>query len=346
MLSSLPKLADRNFILGFLVPMLVFTIAGLALYHDVEPFKRAWDATVQAESLTKLTLLAVGVTVGAILLLVGNHALYQVLEGYWGPFNRPAWRKEMQRRFGRDRKHLETLLARAERAGEHASPEATREYFKNLWEFYLRFPYREDLVLPTRFGNVIRAFETYPSKVYGAEGISAWLRLAGVVPKSMQTQADNARAEVDLFVNLWFLSLAFGILAVVRGAVWAYEAWPVARLETPAWLSAAGVVVALAAAKGFYEAGITRARSWGGVVKSMFDLYLPALAKQLGYRLPNTQADRERFRNDVTHMFLYLEPLKAEAWASLSLAEESDVAGQETASKDKDENGDKEEDDE
>ena len=38
MFSSLPKMADRNFVIGFLLPMLLATLAALYLLRVVEPF--------------------------------------------------------------------------------------------------------------------------------------------------------------------------------------------------------------------------------------------------------------------------------------------------------------------
>jgi hypothetical protein len=93
----------------------------------------------------------------------------------------------------------------------------------------------------------------------------------------------------------------------------AWRSWLQQR-PTPAWLYLVPIVVALIIAVAMYEGAIARAQSWGGLVKSVFDLYLPALAKQLGYRLPEKGDDRQRFWDAVNSMFLYLEPIVLEEW--------------------------------
>jgi hypothetical protein len=45
------------------------------------------------------------------------------------------------------------------------------------------------------------------------------------------------------------------------------------------------------------------------LVKSAFDLYLPSLARTLGYKLPRTQKKRRKFWNAVSSMTLYFEPM-------------------------------------
>jgi hypothetical protein len=273
-----------------------------------------WEATLREKSLTSITLLGAGIWVTAILLLVCNHTLYQLLEGYWGPFSRAKWRELMRQRFVSERDALRTRYNELRILGEGKAPDAESDYYARLWDFYVRFPYREDLVLPTRFGNVVRGFETYPLKVYGVDSIRAWLRLAGVVPKGMQSLVDNARAEVDFFVNVWLLSILFAVAASGRFVLWLVTSWPVSGVGNVQWLYPASVVLAVGAAWWSYEGAIARARPWGELIKSAFDLYLPALAKQLGYSLPDKRVDRERFWGAVTAMFLQLTPVEPEVW--------------------------------
>jgi hypothetical protein len=314
MLSSLPKLADRNFVLGFLVPTLIFTMVGLWMYRDVEPVTSIWAATLQEKSLTGITLLGIGIWAAAIVLLVCNHSIYQLLEGYWGPFRRVKWRAAMQQRFATEQECLRVRYRELKAIGGGGAPEAESEYSAKVWDFYTRFPYRKDLVLPTRFGNVIRAFETYTLKVYGVDSIPGWVRLAGVVPKGMQSLVDNARAEVDFFVNLWTLAILLGAAAMGRWVLWLVSVWPIGGIADVSWLFPGCVAAAIAVAWGSYEGAVARARPWGELVKSAFDLYLPVLAKQLGYALPEKRVDRERFWGAVTGMFLQFAPLEPEVW--------------------------------
>lgn len=43
------------------------------------------------------------------------------------------------------------------------------------------FPDKEEYLLPTPFGNVLRSFEIYPRYMYGFESIDGWGRLLAVI---------------------------------------------------------------------------------------------------------------------------------------------------------------------
>src|SRR5712692_4078105 len=70
-----------------------------------------------------------------------------------------------------------------------------------------RFPPEEDQLLPTAFGNTIKAFETYPDVMYGFDAIEGWTRLLAVIPKDYRELIETTKAETDFWVNLWFISL-------------------------------------------------------------------------------------------------------------------------------------------
>ena len=71
----------------------------------------------------------------------------------------------------------------------------------------IQFPDEEAWLLPTSFGNTIRAFEVYPRVMYGLDAIPGWLRILAVIPKDYRESVDNAKAQVDFWLNLWFLSI-------------------------------------------------------------------------------------------------------------------------------------------
>jgi ABC-type sulfate transport system permease component len=72
MLSTLPKLADRTFVLGFFLPTLLFTIAALLLFSHVSDIGE-WLKSLTAKDLTTGAYLLLAVWVGALLLLILNH---------------------------------------------------------------------------------------------------------------------------------------------------------------------------------------------------------------------------------------------------------------------------------
>ena len=106
MFSSLPKLADKNFVVGFLLPTLLATFAVLFLCKDIGSCSSVYPAVLNEKSFGKLTVLVLAVWLGATILMICNHVLYRVLEGYVGPFNRPRWRRQKQQTLLESRKQL------------------------------------------------------------------------------------------------------------------------------------------------------------------------------------------------------------------------------------------------
>jgi hypothetical protein len=80
------------------------------------------------------------------------------------------------------------------------------------------------------------------------------------------------------------------------------------------WGFATAGVIGLVVCRLAYEGALERARAWGELVKSAFDLYLPDLANKIGYELPRTACERRRFWDAVNSSFLYQEPMTPEMW--------------------------------
>jgi hypothetical protein len=77
------------------------------------------------------------------------------------------------------------------------------------------------LTLPTRFGNAIRSFEVYSRIIYGLEAIDGWPRLLAVIPADYRQAIDDAKAQVDFWVNIWMGSLLIwmGSLLIWMGSL-------------------------------------------------------------------------------------------------------------------------------
>jgi hypothetical protein len=251
------------------------------------------------------------------------------MEGYWGPLkwirvfkNNQLAAYDADQKNQADLKKVSDDTYAAEKLAEKSGT-ATDEYRQAkkasdaAWEAYwnavrdarLAFPRERKHVLPTRFGNILRAFETYSYDVYGIDSIPGWLRLSGVIPEDFQKLIANARAEVDFFLNNCLLLSAIGVVTLIA------TVWSVMGLWLPlaapdfhiSWLLAGEVAPVLAVA--CYHMAVSRAPAWGNLVRSAFDLYLPNLAKQMGYALPATLGEQTRFWKKIDDMFLYSKPV-------------------------------------
>ncbi|MGN8108142.1 hypothetical protein ACTJLB_09140 [Paraburkholderia sp. 22098] len=326
MFSGLSKLADKSFILGFFLPALVGVFAFIALNEDVQPFKTLFLGSLQDKTFANLTVMLLLVWTLSVLLMVGSHWMYRVLEGYAWPLNRSGlrarqFRRRQQQRDGARNAHAAVLDAqnRMSVAGDSVElaerlrllAEKKQVYLHRSRALALEYPARRELVLPTRFGNVLRAFEMYADEVYGVESIHAWPRLLAVVPKDYQATLADARAPVDFFVSLVFIASTLGVVALVRGGA--------AVLGKPAdamspWIFFASAGGAFIAVRLAYLAALSAAVFWGEVVKSAFDLYLPALARAMGYELPKTAEERRRLWEALANQFQFHEPVQPEDW--------------------------------
>ena len=307
MTSTLATLGDRNFIIAFLLPVSVAALAFLGVFHDLPHVGGWWEVIKQADKFASLTLLVLALWGAAVLLSVFNITLFRILEGYTGLFAWDCFKERGPAMREQARAKLTALKADADKEG--AGSRAFRAYMLARRDFQNSYPALPALTLPTRFGNVVRACETYSLTVYGIDCIPSWLRLAGVIPAPFQSAIDSARAEVDFFVSMTFLALAFAL--VCAGSL----------LTIPYFVFDPGVVrklialpVALFVMFASYEAAIYRARAWGEFVRSAFDLYLPALAKQLGYALPAGKDGRKAFWGDFNAMFLDKVPIEPRNW--------------------------------
>jgi hypothetical protein len=140
------------------------------------------------------------------------------------------------------------------------------ELAQNLVE---RFPEDKADVLPTAFGNTIRAFEVYPKVMYGIDAIPGWLRLQTVIPKDYRALIDEAKALTDFWVNLWigsYLIIFIWIVLVV-----------LQREFKMVWLPPVIVVLAYLISKRARSAAV----GWGELVKAAFDVFLPRLRSKL-----------------------------------------------------------------
>lgn len=272
MFAEIPKIFDRNFIIAFFLPSLVFVSVSLTLLAGFHLVPSLFSIQ-REEILPAATILSVASWLGGVLLLVLNYSVYQIVEGY-GTYNPFHWLKPLEER--RYRRIEQSINRLADERLEGARTGEEVEYLNRLEhqedELYAKrvdeFPEQARL-LPTAFGNAVRAFEDYPSDMYGVDSIVVWVRLLGVIPEEYRQLIDTAKAQTDFWVNVWLL----GLLAVIEYFCLLIYARDVKMLWFPL-LMVLIIYVAASRAK-------TAAVHWGDYVKASFDLYLPALREKL-----------------------------------------------------------------
>ncbi|HET6250481.1 MAG TPA: hypothetical protein VFE47_22525 [Tepidisphaeraceae bacterium] len=290
MFTQLSALFDRNFAVGCYLPALILMI-GHKFLHSSKTLADAWDATTSM-SVTDTTSFVVVTWFVALILYSFTSPIYRFLEGYW-PWDLQRRLNGLQvRRFRRLKRRWNKLSDEQDKCDEEKRPfRRQREKNRIGLELTLELPSREELILPTSFGNVLRAFEDYSSHIYGFDAIIGWSRLQGVIPKDYRDLVDGSQANCDMWVNLWIVTLALGVDWTLAMNDWHHRAVSIVAAIAIAWFCT-------------FQARAA-ARKWGEWVKASFDLHLPALCKQLGYTLPDTTAEIRKFWNIFANVIVY-----------------------------------------
>jgi hypothetical protein len=296
LLSSLSGQFSRALLLSTLLPVVVFVLLALVLVVPHIPATVPvlhWMESLDSE--WKLAAMTLGVVLLTALLYNLNGPVIRFYEGYpwcdsWlGARRTRAHRKDMESISARWR-GLWTLLCDTE-AQAHPEYEKAVEHWNELARtLNTRYPDEPGAVLPTRLGNVIRSFESYPSRQYKIQAITVWPRLVAHIDEGYAAGIEEAKSGVDFMLNS---SLLCGLMASLLALV--HLVFPV-DLLSPSVLGTLvlELVIFGGLAYGFYLAAISRAHAWGMAVKGAFDLYRWNLLEGLGYRDRPKSLEEER----------------------------------------------------
>ena len=296
-LSSVSGQFAKSILLGTFFPVVLFVIA---LTAKILPMAGAKPQTLLAEvfpwetdsALVAVTAFALIITV---LLYSLNNSLIRLYEGYpWRSSWLGQWRQarqQVQFRIARDVLRRARVLDRQARETGvgNALPADPADLRTSAATIGNAFPDREDLVLPTRLGNAIRAFEVYPRIRYGIQAIPIWPRLAHTLPAEKATAIDDAKSSFDFMLNCSVLAAVTSALVTAVGLADDHPFRLASGVEWAPWTAAFLMLAYL-----FYLGAINRAEAWGTQVKVAFDLYRFDLLAALGYKTEISGPDVER----------------------------------------------------
>jgi hypothetical protein len=299
MLAGLPKLFDRSFFIGFFLPSM-FIFGGIASALLAFGFIKGNEL---ADFMTKIDvsrafISLVLVWLVSILLMAFNRPIIRLLEGYGeeaNPFKilLPGQRQQFKTEAEPHLRKIESILD----ARRRGIPEMEELRVYDLWRATANFPEDVDLVLPTRLGNVIRAYERYSDVVYGIEAIVVWPRLFMIIPEQARERIREAEASFNFSINMLF---AGSVTVVACGIMMAYGLYQedIAKAVLTTNIFTLPIALILAVSGFFIWFSWWRlpdaARERGDQVKSIFDLYRKQLAEGLGLRLPATETEERK----------------------------------------------------
>lgn len=283
LVSYLPTFAALMFLL----------ILGWAVYGPGTSFRRAWRVAT-ALSPTQMVLLALLVTVGAVLLMPFQLWFVRLLEGNW-----PNWLGGV---LGvKCQKARKRKIARAAVPTSDA-PDVLRTAGLAGLRLRQRYPVPDHLVRASRLGNILAAAEDRAGRDYGIDAVVAWPRLYPLLGNEVRNIVDDRRNKLDSMARF-----------VVTAVVTALAAVVILR-DSGGWLAlaAAPLVVARLA----YHACLQSAIVYGESIQVAFDLSHMAFGATFGLARPTDITEERRqyrqlcdlWRQSIPTTFGYTAP--------------------------------------
>lgn len=341
-LSSISGKFSYNFMVGTFTPVLVFVLLvrllvvpllpGAVDLPLLEPIRTLGDAAWE------LLVLFLGAVVLSILVYSLNIPILRIYEGY--PWKDTWVGKHKIRRYQRHwkaqynqksawvalqaalKKELEDLK-KVNPADERIIQleeqiEDVRQKGNEAARLLLDdFP-GHDSMLPTRLGNVIRAFENYPQWQYGMAAITLYPRLVGVIKSDYAKLMDEAKAGLDFMIHSCTLTITLLLLQLLAALAFPGSLSALYKgLDFPPapWFPWLHLLITLIiwglVANWFYRQSIGSAQNWGGLVRGAFDLYRADLLKSLGYSHTfKTAAEERELWGRVSRRLIFGDPPK------------------------------------
>ena len=119
-------------------------------------------------------------------------------------------------------------------------------------------------MLPTRFGNTLRAYEERVHDIRGADPLERFVqKVWHELPTNLRQSHDHLRGRLDLYCTLYVVFVVSGVFAVVT------------FIGLSVWLLGATAVIALICSWLTYRAATTSARAYGTVLVTIAEMAEP-----------------------------------------------------------------------
>jgi hypothetical protein len=281
---------SRYFVVGFFLPAYVSLIA-LWLTASDDFIPNALDGYSEA---TQLAILGGVALVFALLLSGLNYPLVRWFEGY--PLLRlehwPVLKLILKAAIALQRRAYNRVVTIRD---DKNRPEQDRKRAYTTLD--KQFPKSASALLPTRVGNVMRAYERHANVRWGIDGVTIWPRVSALVSDSERELHVDTKIDLFVFLNAAFGALVVGICLVVDKAI--------NGNGLSEWLLYA---IPFVAAYTLYRMSIGPAVRRGAVVRASIDLHRLEVYEKLGIRKPSSFSDERQLGTAVGQLLLYGEP--------------------------------------
>jgi hypothetical protein len=229
----------------------------------------------------------------------------RLLEGYWPRLaSRPRGFLVGRVVAARDRDHDRWVALNIEIAKEtdEGLSEEDRLKYNDVERLLHRVPL-ESGVMPTRFGNVMRAAEIRIAGRYGLDPVRCWPTFWLLLPELARTEIADARAAVDARTQAWFWAALFclwtPLLCLAMPITWWWP-WPMLLIG----LSIATIV--------YYGWLLPAATTYSELLDTVFGLYRGELYKAFDQPMP-ADPDRQRAEGESLTALIWRGQLGAPA---------------------------------
>ena len=282
------KLIFRLLIPGFLLT--------LGLYPILAKVKSYFGWQLNLEYLLIFSVILTGWLVVTL-----DQPIYMLLEG------RRFWPQRLKTLFvWRERKRLERLFHTTQKfyhLDEMSYPIQSRGYKRLYQEASVKlryFPLNNDgeaeARYPTRLGNLIDSYESYPHTRYGIDSIFYWYRLALKLDKDLREEIDTRQALADSSIYGCVSLFVSGLLWLFYG-VTAFFGNSIFNTLAPGWmLAVSGAFILLSFL--LYRAALYSQAQYGEFFKSIFDVFENRIDVRRAVDRVATMIDHPELNND------------------------------------------------
>lgn len=305
-----------NFMVAAFVPSLAFVTACMVAFSPLLPQDFIMNVQGALSPLNEkgLIVLLIATMMGFTLTSLNTY-IYKLFEGYvLFQYLTPLRHLEMRRarRIRNQRDALNMQIRRIEKTQTGWSlagmPERSEKKMKRIddridrltnqrdalaAEYELRYPPKDELIMPTRLGNILRAAEAYPQSRYYVDSVALFPRMVVAIDKDYMGHMDTANDQCSFLLNSSLLSAVFAVFAFLA-SLYLYF-FP--SVDHPGLVYLLTGFVTLAIAWFFYNASLMNVSKYGNLIRSAYDLFRFNLLKKLRLPLPtDNRSEKETWK--------------------------------------------------
>lgn len=299
-----------------MIPSLGLVVACIVVFDPILQISASFQITNGIYSLLGISLLVliptviIGFTLTAL-----NTFILKIFEGYVF-FHRFRFLKESHERkanklikdFENIRNEIQAIeqKKRKTKADKELLNKLKNDYYIKVSEYDQKYPPPNAGFMPTKFGNILKASESYSGTRYGIDSVEFWPRLWHVIPSSYRQTIDEARNELSFLVNMSALSLVFYVIcliAILTNTPSLYSPnWDIFFTNSFRYIFAG--LLALASNWFFNKAAHFSVGDYGAMIRSSYDLFRLDLLEHFRLKMPKNSEEEFHIWNNLGQLFI------------------------------------------